>query len=125
MRFAISLVAILAVMASLPGDGDAASRRKQYKQTCGPTIGACIEAGGKRRRCTSRTLEQCRRKGVAVCRTTTTVTATTVTTTTIPTGPTGVPCESSGAPACEGQCGRRSDVCSNRGGTCACVSVRF
>lgn len=123
MRIVVALVTILALTPSLPGDAGARTSRKECRQACTAAVEACVAAGGTRKRCKRQTLRQCRKAGVAVCVATTTTSP--VTTTTLPPGPTGPRCETSGAPACGGRCSRRSEVCRNQGGTCACVGIRL
>ena len=76
-----------------PPDGDALSRRKECRQSCGAAVDACVAAGGKRPRCKRRVLRQCRREGPTTCTVTTTSSETSTTgegqtTTTAPSGAT-------------------------------------
>jgi plastocyanin len=72
----VRLSAIGVAVAILAADADAVSRRKECRQACGPAVDACIEAGGKRKRCKRQTLKACRREGIETCAIGTTTTTT-------------------------------------------------
>jgi plastocyanin len=77
MRLASVPASVLTLVLAWPvADADAASRRKECRQACGAAIEACVEAGGKRKRCKRQTLKTCRRQGVGACAPTTTTTTT-------------------------------------------------
>ena len=75
MRALFGCMAILfGLVAILPPDAGAISKRRQCKDACGATIDRCIEQGGKKRKCRRQTLKTCRKQGVETCAVTTTST---------------------------------------------------
>jgi len=76
MKHVVALVLVL--LFALPAH--AVSLRKQCQRQCKETVGACVQAGGHRRKCKRNVLKQCRTDGLVTC-----VGAPT-TTTTLPSG---------------------------------------
>ena len=67
MRRTMHVFAALAFVALLLQPAEAISVRAQCRLECTSAIAACIDAGGKRRRCRRGTLRRCRHDGLTVC----------------------------------------------------------